>query len=171
VLELIREHTATASDALDKLKEEILEQINSDLDDTVSSAVDDAISNRDWDYEFRDSVDWDKVAERVADKLDWDTIISDQDIITRNDIDVDDIMMKSEELNEDEIVKQSDLADRVVNELKRDWFATMLADEIKKYVLEKQLPTLVAKAIHQLFVNASMMAVEVKKNDETSNLQ
>jgi hypothetical protein len=169
VLELIREHTATASDALKDTINEALEE--HDFSDAIESAVDDAISSKDWDYELRDAVDWDRVAEKVVDKLDWETALSDNNVLTSNDIDVDDIMLKSEELNEDEIVKQADLADRVSNELKRDWFATMLADEIKKYVLEKQLPTLVAKAIHQLFVRASDFAVEVKKNDETSNLQ
>ncbi len=171
VLELIREHTATASDAIEKMKEEIIDEINNDLDDTVSSAVDDAISNRDWDYELREAVDWDKVADRVVDKIDWSQVISDNDILSRDDIDVDDIMLKSEELNEDEIVKQADLADRVYAELKRDWFATMLTDEMKKFVLEKQLPILVAKAIHTLFVNASTMAVETKKTNETSDIQ
>lgn len=173
VIELIREHTVTASDAI---KQQIADAVSDavdehDFNDTVESAVDDAISNRDWDYEMREAIDWDKVAERVVDKIDWSDVISNNDILTRDEIDVDDIMMKSEELNEDEIVKQADLADRVHSELKRDWFAEMLSDEIKKYVLEKQLPNLVAKAIHTLFVNASNMAVETKKTNETSDIQ
>ena len=173
VLELIREHTATASDALKEQIAEAIEEKFADYDfsDAVSEAVDDAISSRDWDYELREAVDWDKVADRVVDKIDWHQVISDNDIVTTDDIDVDDIMLKSDELNEDEIVKQADLADRVYAELKRDWFATMLTDEMKKFVLEKQLPILVAKAIHTLFVNASTMAVETKKTNETSDIQ
>ena len=169
VLELIREHTATASDALKETIEEVIAE--HDFSDVLSDAVDDAMNSKDWDYELREAVDWDKVADRVSDKIDWHQAISDHDIITRDELDVDDIMMKSEELNEDEIVKQSDLADRVSNELKRDWFQTMLTEEIRKYVLEKQLPSLVAKAIHNLFVRASDYAVEIKKPDETSNIQ
>ena len=173
VLELIREHTATASDALKEQIAEAIEEKFADYDfsDAVTDAVDDAINSRDWDYELRDAVDWDKVADRVVDKIDWSQCISDHDILTRDELDVEDIMLKSEELNEDEIVKQSDLADRVCNELKRDWFATMLTEEMKKFVLEKQLPNLVAKAIHTLFVNASTMAVEMKKPNETSDIQ
>ena len=173
VIELIREHTATASDELKKSIEEAIEEKFSDYDfsDAVTDAVDDAINSRDWDYELRDAVDWDKVADRVADKIDWSDVISNNDIITRDELDPEDVMLKSEELNEDEIVKQSDLADRVSNELKRDWFPTMLNEEIRKYILEKQLPTLVAKAIHNLFVSASHMAVETKKSDETSDIQ
>lgn len=169
VLELIREHTATASDALKEAIEEAIADY--DFSDVVSDAVDDAISSRDWDYELREAVDWDKVADKVAEKIDWETAISDNDIITRDELDPEDVMLKSEELNEDEIVKQSDLSDRVSNELKRDWFQDMLTEEIRKFVLEKQLPTLVAKAIHNLFVNASQMAVETKKSNETSDIQ
>jgi hypothetical protein len=169
VLELIREHTATASDALKESIEEAIEE--HDFDDAISSAVDDAISGKDWEYELKDSLDYDKIADRVAEKIDWSQCISDNDIITRDDIDVDDIMLKSEELNEDEIVKQADLADRVCAEMKRDWFAELIKEEMKKFVLEKQLPSLVAKAIHQLFVRASDYATEIKKPDETSNIQ
>lgn len=169
VIELIREHTATASDALKQTIEEVIEE--HDFDDTISSAVDDAISSKDWDYELREAIDWDRAADRVADKLDMETILSDHDVLTSNDIDVDDIMLKSDTLSDDEKISRGDLGDEVVDQLKRDWFKTMLEDEIKKYVIEKQLPTLVAKAIHQLFVRASDYAVEVKKNDETPNIQ
>lgn len=134
VLELIREHTATASDALKEAIEEAIADY--DFSDVVSDAVDDAISSRDWDYELREAVDWDKVADKVAEKIDWETAISDNDIITRDELDPEDVMLKSEELNEDEIVKQSDLSDRVSNELKRDWFQDMLTEEIRKFVLE-----------------------------------
>jgi hypothetical protein len=173
VLELIREHTATASDALKESITEAIEEKFTDYDfsDAVESAVDDAISSKDWDYELREAIDWDRAADKVMDKLDWETALSDNNVLTSNDIDVDDIMLKSDTLSDDEKISRGDLGDEVSNQLKRDWFKTMLEDEIKKYVLEKQLPTLVAKAIHQLFVRASDYAVEVKKNDETSNLQ
>ena len=173
VLELIREHTATASDALKESIEESIEEKFTDYDfsDAVESAVDDAISAKDWEYELQGSLDYEKIANKVVDSIDWSQCISDHDIITRDDIDVDDIMLKSEELNEDEIVKQADLADRVCAEMKRDWFAELIKEEMKKFVLEKQLPSLVAKAIHQLFVRASDYATEIKKPDETSDIQ
>jgi hypothetical protein len=169
VLELIREHTATASDALKETIEEAIEE--HDFSDAVESAVDDAISGKDWEYELQDSLDYDKIADKVADKIDWSDVISNNDIITTDSLDIDDIMLKSDTLSDDEKISRGDLGDEVIAQLQRDWFKTMLNDEIKSYVLEKQLPLLVAKAIHTLFVNASHMAIETKKTDETSDLQ
>jgi len=173
VLELIREHTATASDALKETITEAIEEKFTDYDfsDAVESAVDDAISGKDWEYELQDALDYDKIADKVADKIDWSDVISNNDIVTTSDIDVDDIMLKSDTLSDDEKISRGDLGDEVIAQLQRDWFKMMLNDEIKSYVLEKQLPLLVAKAIHTLFVNASHMAVETKKTDETSDLQ
>lgn len=98
-----------------------------------SDAVDTAISDKDWDYELRHSIDWDKVAERVAEKLDWETIVSDNDIVTRGDYDFDDMMLKSEHMSEDDLVTRDDLSDMVINELKRDWFEQMLKDEVTRH--------------------------------------
>ncbi len=112
-----------------------------DLESAVSNAIDDydftdavdtAISDKDWDYELRHSLDWDKVAERVSEKLDWETIISDQDIITRNDYDFDDFMLKSEHLSEDDIVTRDELSDMVIGELKRDWFDSKLKEDVAR---------------------------------------
>ncbi len=98
-----------------------------------SDAVDTAIGDRDWDYELRHTLDWDKVAERVSEKLDWETIVSDNDIITRGDYDFDDMMLKSEHMSEDDIVTRDELSDMVVGETKRDWFTQMLKDEVARH--------------------------------------
>ena len=99
-----------------------------DFTDSVSDAVDDAISNRDWDYEMRESIDWDKVADKVVNKIDWSDVISDNCLLTSDDIDLDDLLLKSEQLSEDETIKRGDLSDEISNDLKRDWFATMVAE-------------------------------------------
>jgi hypothetical protein len=101
-----------------------------DMTDAISDALDDAISNRDWDYELRESIDWDKVAERVSEKLDWPTIISDNEIVCSGDYDFDDMMLKSEHMSDDDLVTRADLSDMVTDELKRDWFSSLLKDEV-----------------------------------------
>jgi hypothetical protein len=100
------------------------------MTDAISDALDDAISNRDWDYELRESIDWDKVAERVSEKLDWPTIISDNEIVCSGDYDFDDMMLKSEHMSDDDLVTRADLSDMVTDELKRDWFSSLLKDEV-----------------------------------------
>lgn len=120
---LVRE---TVEDAFDF--ETLVSDCINDYD--FSDAVDTAIGDRDWDYELRHSLDWDKVAERVAEKLDWETIVSDNDIITRGDYDFDDFMLKSDHLSEDDLVTRDDLSDMVVGETKRDWFKQMLKEEV-----------------------------------------
>ena len=112
-----------------------------DIEDAVSNAidnnnlVDDAcdswLNNQDWDYNLRDSIDWDRVADKVAEKLDWETIISDNDIVTTNDIDVDDVMLKSDHMSEDDLVTRADLSDMVIGELKRDWFEQKLKEDVQ----------------------------------------
>lgn len=104
-----------------------------DFSDSISDALDDAISNRDWDYELREAIDFDRVADKVADKLDWETIISDNDIVTNNDIDLDDVMLKSDHLSEDDIVTRDELSDMVIGELKRDWFEQKMKDEVTRH--------------------------------------
>jgi len=132
VSESVMKWLANWCDDLEFVKTDDLESAVSDaIDDyDFTDAVDTAISDKDWDYELRHSLDWDKVAERVSDKLDWETIISDQDIITRNDYDFDDFMLKSEHMSEDDLVTRDDLSDMVVNELKRDWFEQKLKEEV-----------------------------------------
>ena len=103
-----------------------------DMTDAISDALDDAISNRDWDYELREAIDWDKTADKVADKLDWETIISDNDIVTKGDYDFDDMMLKSDHMSEDDLVTRADLSDMVGDELKRDWFTAKLQEDIAR---------------------------------------
>jgi hypothetical protein len=108
------------------------------VEDAISngSCVDDAVEckldNEDWDYRLRDSLDWDKVADKVADKIDWSDAISSNDILTTDDIDTDDLMLKSEHMSEDDLVTRDDLSDMVIGELKRDWFTQMLKDDVAR---------------------------------------
>ncbi len=125
--------------AVQSIAEEVLE-------DNIESAVEDAIGNssivedttervieeKDWDYTLRDSIDWDKVADKVAEKLDWETIVSDNDLVTRGDYDFDDMMLKSEHMSDDELVTRADLSDMVADELKRDWFDSKLKEEVAR---------------------------------------
>lgn len=109
----------------------ISEAINEhDFSDSISDALDDAISNRDWDYELREAIDWDKVAEKAVEKMDWSDIISSNDILTSDDIDVNDLMLQSEQMGDDDVMTRADLSDEVTSELKRDWFKQMLKDEV-----------------------------------------
>lgn len=129
---------ANWADDLDFVKSDDIETIVSDainendFSDSISDALDDAISNRDWDYELRDAVDWDRVADKVADKLDWSTIISDNSILTSDEIDTDDLMLKSEHMSDDDIVTREDLSDMVIGELKRDWFEQKLKEDVSR---------------------------------------
>lgn len=114
------------------------EDIETAVSDAISDhdftdVVDDCLNSRDWDYELRDAVDWDRVADKVAEKLDWETIISDNDIVTNNDIDLDDVMLKSDHLSEDDIVTRDELSDMVIGELKRDWFEQKMKDEVTRH--------------------------------------
>lgn len=103
--------------------------VGSILDDhDFSDQIDDALGNRDWSYELEGVLDYDDVADKVLRKVDWSEIISDNDIVTTDDIDCSDVMLKSEQLSEDETIKRGDLSDEISNDLKRDWFATMVAE-------------------------------------------
>lgn len=104
-----------------------------DFTDSISDALDDAISNRDWDYELRECIDFDKVADKVADKLDWSTIISDNEIVCEGDYDFDDFMLKSDHMSDDDLVTRDDLSDMVIGELKRDWFEQKMKDEVTRH--------------------------------------
>ena len=109
----------------------ISEAINEhDFSDSISDALDDAISNRDWDYELREAIDWDKVADKVVEKIDWSDAISSNDILTSDDIDVNDLMLQSEQMSDDDVMTREDLSDEVCNELKRDWFKQMLSEQV-----------------------------------------
>jgi len=103
--------------------------VGSILDDhDFSDQIDDALGNRDWSYELEGVLDYDDLADKVLRKVDWSDIISDNDIVTSDDIDCSDVMLKSEQLSEDETIKRGDLSDEISNDLKRDWFATMVAE-------------------------------------------
>lgn len=105
--------------------------VRSVIDDhDFSDAVDDCISNKDWSYELEGVLDYDDVASKVIKKLDWSDVISDNDIVTSDDIDCSDVMLKSEQLSEDEIVKRGDLAEEISNDLKRDWFKSLIAEMV-----------------------------------------
>lgn len=124
---------------IDTLVESAIE--DRDFSDDISNALDDAISNRDWDYELREAVDWDKVAERVVEKLDWSEVISDNDIITRDELDLDDLMLKSEHMSDDDLVTRENLADMVSDQLKRDWFPMMVYEIVAEAFDKKLLVT------------------------------
>lgn len=113
------------------------DDIETAVEDAISNhdftdAVDDCISNRDWEYEFREVVDYDRLADKVSDKLDWETIISDNDIVTNHDIDLDDVMLKSDHMSDDDLVTRDNLSDMVVGELKRDWFESKLREDVTR---------------------------------------
>jgi hypothetical protein len=138
VSESVMKWLANWADDLDFVKTNDIESTVSDainehdFSDSISDALDDAISNRDWDYELRDAIDWDKVADKVVDKIDWSDAIRTNDILTTDDIDTDDLMLKSEHMSEDDLVTRDDLSDMVIGELKRDWFTQMLKDDVAR---------------------------------------
>ena len=105
--------------------------VGSILDDhDFTDQIDDSLSSRDWSYELEGVLDYDDVASKVIKKLDWSDVISDNDIVTSDDIDCSDVMLKSEQLSEDEIVKRGDLAEEISNDLKRDWFKSLIAEMV-----------------------------------------
>lgn len=109
----------------------VSEAINDhDFSDSISDALDDAISNRDWDYELREAIDFDKVADKVADKIDWSEVISDNNILTSDELDPSDVMLQSEQMSDDDVMTRADLSDEVTSELKRDWFKQMLNEQV-----------------------------------------
>lgn len=127
--------TGTAfRNAVESIIDETLDDkvVDAVADCDMSSPIDDYLSSKDWDYELREAIDWDRVAEKVADKLDWETIISDNDIVTSGDYDFDDMMLKSEHMSDDDLVTRDDLGTMVTDELKRDWFSSLLKDEVAR---------------------------------------
>lgn len=105
--------------------------VGSILDDhDFSDQIDDALGNRDWSYELEGVLDYEDVADKVLRKVDWSDIISDNDIVTTDDIDCSDVMLKSEQLSEDETIKRGDLSDEICNDLKRDWFKSFIAEMV-----------------------------------------
>lgn len=129
---------ANWADDLDFIKSDDIESTVSDainehdFSDSISDALDDAISNRDWDYELRDAIDWDKVADQVMRKIDWSDVISDNSILTSDELDTDDLMLKSEHMSDDDLVTREDLSDMVIGELKRDWFEQKLKEDVSR---------------------------------------
>ena len=107
------------------------DSVQSVIDDyDFSDVVEDSISNRDWSDEISGSVDYDDLADKVLRKIDWSDVISDNDIVTSDDIDCSDVMLKSEQLSEDETIKRGDLSDEISNDLKRDWFKSLIAEMV-----------------------------------------
>lgn len=109
----------------------LADKVGSIIDDhDFSDTVDDCISNKDWAYELEGVLDYDDLADKVIRKIDWDDIISDNEIVTTDDIDCSDVMLKSEQLSEDETIKRGDLSDEISNDLKRDWFKSLIAEMV-----------------------------------------
>lgn len=106
---------------------------NAISDHDFTDVVDDCLNSRDWDYELRESIDWDRVADKVADKIDWSEVISDNEIVCQGDYDFDDFMLKSDHLSEDDLVTRDDLSDMVIGELKRDWFEQKMKEEVARH--------------------------------------
>lgn len=113
---------------------------NENLDDAVSDSisngsfvsdeVESVLDNEDWDYRLRDCFDWDKVADKVSDKLDWSQIISDNEIVCQGDYDFDDFMLQSEQMSDDDVMTRSDLSEEIANELKRSWFTSLMSEQV-----------------------------------------
>ena len=125
--------------SIDDLVESAIE--DRDFSSDISDALDDAISNRDWDYELREAIDFDRFADKVADKLDWPTLISDNEIVCKGDYDFDDFMLKSEHMSDDDLVTRENLADMVSDQLKRDWFPMMVYEIVGESFDKKLLVT------------------------------
>jgi hypothetical protein len=105
--------------------------VGSILDDhDFSDQIDDALGSRDWSYELEGVLDYDDLADKVLRKVDWSDIISDNDIVTTDDIDCSDVMLKSEQLSEDETIKRGELSEEISNDLKRDWFKSFIAEMV-----------------------------------------
>lgn len=115
------------------------DDIESLLEDAInnSSVVEDTCSgyldSKDWDDTLHDCIDWDRVADKVVDKIDWHDVVRENDILTTDDIDTDDLMLKSDHLSEDDIVTRDELSDMVIGELKRDWFEQKLKEEVMRH--------------------------------------
>jgi hypothetical protein len=116
------------TDDMESLVEDAISNSN-----CVDDAVECKLDNEDWDYRLRDSLDWDKVAERVVEKIDWQDVVRDNDILTTDDIDTDDLMLKSDHLSEDDLVTRDELSDMVIGELNRDWFEQKLKEEVMRH--------------------------------------
>jgi hypothetical protein len=136
VIELIKEHTQSQSDAIE-------EAVNSAIEDfDFSDAVSDGISNHDMTYDVEQALDGLSGSQLndLARKL-----RRDQGMLSEDDLSVDDVMLKSEHLNEDDVLTRGDMSDAIADDLKRDWFKMMVADLVKDTV-EKTIKELFAKA-------------------------
>ncbi len=136
VLELIKEHTQTASDAIEEMVNNAIENYD------FSDAADTAIENHDFSYDVEQAIDClsGSNLNDLARKL-----RKDQGMLSEDDLSVDDVMLKSEHLNEDDVLTRGDMSDAISDDLKRDWFKTMVEDLIKDKV-EKTIKELFAKA-------------------------
>lgn len=136
VLELIKEHTQTASDAIEETVNNAIENYD------FSDAADTAIENHDFSYDVEQALDAlsGSNLNDLARKL-----RREQGMLSEDDLSVDDVMLKSEHLNEDDVLTRGDMSDAIVDDLKRDWFKMMVEDLIKDKV-EKTIKELFAKA-------------------------
>lgn len=122
---------------------------NENLDDAVSDSisngsyvsdeVENVLDNEDWDYRLRDALDWDKVASRVVDKIDWSDVISDNQLVTEDSYDFNSFLTEDDQLSEDEAISRGELGDAVLGELKRDWFPMMILEQVSEAFDKKLL--------------------------------
>ena len=136
VLELIKEHTQTASDAIEETVNNAIENYD------FSDAADTAIENHDFSYDVEQALDAlsGSNLNDLARKL-----RREQGMLSEDDLSVDDVMLKSEHLNEDDVLTRGDMSDAIADDLKRDWFKMMVADLVKDTV-DKTIKELFAKA-------------------------
>lgn len=157
VIELIKEHTQVQSDALE-------EAVNSAIEDyDFSDIVDDCCNNRDITYDVEQALDslCGSQLHELARKL-----RRDQGMLSEDDISPSDVMLKSEHLNEDDVLTRGDMSDAIADDLKRDWFKMMVNDLVKDMV-EKTIKEMFAKA----FDSKANSTPAAPFDNETPNIQ
>ena len=123
VIELIKEHTQSQSDAIEQAVKDAIDDFD------FSDIVDDCINNHDFSYDIEQGLDGLSGSQlyQLARSL-----RRDQEMLSKDDIDVDDIMLKSEHLNEDDVMTRGDMSDAIADDLKRDWFKMLVSDMVKE---------------------------------------
>jgi hypothetical protein len=157
VIELIKEHTQSQSDAIEEAVKSAIEDFD------FSDIVDDCCNNRDITYDVEqalDSLSGSQLHELAR------SLRRDQGVLTEDDISPSDVMLKSEHLNEDDVLTRGDMSDAIADDLKRDWFK-MMVDDLVKDTVEKKIKELFAKAFDS---KANSTPAEPFDN-ETPNIQ
>jgi|694.fasta_scaffold41782_13 hypothetical protein len=157
VIELIKEHTQVQSDAIEEAVKSAIEDFD------FSDIVDDCCNNRDITYDVEqalDSLSGSQLHELAR------SLRRDQGMLTEDDISPSDVMLKSEHLNEDDVMTRGDMSDAIADDLKRDWFKMMVNDLVKDTV-EKTIKELFAKA----FDSKANSTPAAPFDNETPNIQ